>query len=190
VAERRDTSRSVDVDPDITLVGERRRPGVDADPDADRTVGQSVGDAGRRRQGVGRGRERDEERVALGVDLVAAVGRDRVPDDPPMFGQSGRIGIGAELLDEAGRPLDVGEQERDRPARQYSRHGPYFRRERQAGGTLYVSSPGPIAIRSTGLTSTSEGSPSCSRSSPSRAFASDSMSAARPRTPSCRPACE
>ena len=59
-------------------------------------------------------RERDEERVALRVDLDAAVPRERVPQHPPVLGQRLRIPLRAELVQQPRRALDVREQEGDR----------------------------------------------------------------------------
>lgn len=63
---------------------------------------------------VGRAGERNEEGVALGADLMAAVLCHRGPHDPSMLLRQVRILVtrGAE---QPGRPFDVGEQEGDRP---------------------------------------------------------------------------
>ena len=87
---------------------------MEAHPHAHRTGGEPV--TGRAR-GVCRscsGREGDEERVALRVDLGAAVLRGRFANDPPVLGE--RVGVprGAELVQQPRRAFDVGEEERDR----------------------------------------------------------------------------
>ena len=58
-------------------------------------------------------RERDEEGVALRVHLDAVVPREGVADRAPVLGEE--IGVGRPvLLQQARRPLDVGEEERHR----------------------------------------------------------------------------
>ena len=68
---RTDARRAVHVEADVTVADERRLPGVNSHPDAQR---QSV-EAALSRGGGGNcivgAREREEERVALHVDLVA-----------------------------------------------------------------------------------------------------------------------
>ena len=66
--------------------------------------------------------ERDEERIALGVDLGAAVIGECLPEHLAMARQSLRIGI-AELLQQPRRPLDVGEEEGDGAGRQLGHAG-------------------------------------------------------------------
>ena len=61
-------------------------------------------------------REGDEERVALRVDLVAPVSRRGLADDALVLGKHFRV-VRADLPEQLGRPFDVREQERDRPAR-------------------------------------------------------------------------
>ena len=58
--------------------------------------------------------KRDEEAVPLRVDLDAAVQRERRPQQPAVIGQGLRVPL-AERVQQPGRPLDVGEQEGDRP---------------------------------------------------------------------------
>src|SRR5262249_47322854 len=57
--------------------------------------------------------EREEERIALRVHLDAAVAPARVAHDLAMPGEHIRVVLGAELVQQAGRPLDVGEEEGD-----------------------------------------------------------------------------
>jgi hypothetical protein len=56
--------------------------------------------------------EREEERVALVVDLAAALLLDGFPQDSVMLSQGGGIAL-AQLLQELSRALDVGEEERN-----------------------------------------------------------------------------
>jgi hypothetical protein len=60
------------------------------------------------------GREGDEERVALGVDLDAAVGRERGAQLAPVLGERLAVRVRAEAPEQACRALDVGEEERGR----------------------------------------------------------------------------
>ena len=80
---------------------------------------------------VGRGGERGVHPVAGGLHHVAVVRLDRRTQDLVVAGERGlhRVGV---LLPEAGRALDVGEEEGDRPGRQVS-HGGLPRRRRQRG---------------------------------------------------------
>ena len=72
---------------------------------------------GRRDRARGR-REGDEERVALGVDLDAAVARAGLADHTPMLGQRFGVSLGSKLVQELRRALDVGEEERDGAGRE------------------------------------------------------------------------
>ena len=79
------------------------RPGVGLE----RALGGNGG-----RNGVPRTLEGVEERVALRVELAAAARAEGVADDPPVLGE--RLGVAvAEPLEQARRPLDVGEDEGD-----------------------------------------------------------------------------
>ena len=62
-------------------------------------------------------REREEERVSLRVDLVAVVRRERLTDQAAVLGQQLAVSL-AQLPKQAGRPLDVGEDERHRAGRE------------------------------------------------------------------------
>ncbi len=61
---------------------------------------------------VSRTRERDEERVALRVDLVSAVSGEGGAEQSLMVRKHAAVPL-AELLDEPRRPFDVGEEEGD-----------------------------------------------------------------------------
>ena len=65
-----------------------------------------------RGDGVARAREREEEGVALRVDLDAAVLREALAHQPPVVGEDVGVAV-AELLQQARRALDVGEDEGD-----------------------------------------------------------------------------
>ena len=72
--------------------------------------------------GALRGRESDEECVALRVDLYAAVGPARIAQRPAVLGERLAVRLRAELPEQPSRALDVGEEEGDRPARKIGPH--------------------------------------------------------------------
>ena len=103
----------MDVHADVALLGHERLAGVDAHPDPDRPGPECPLRLGRGGDGVGRPRERDEERVALGVHLDPVVSPEGLADHAPMLFEE--IGVGRPvLLKETSRPFDVGEEKRDR----------------------------------------------------------------------------
>ena len=69
-----------------------------------------------REHSLARARERNEERVALRIHLVAVVSVERISQQLPVVRQNCGIPL-AQLLDEPRRPLDVGEEEGDCAAR-------------------------------------------------------------------------
>ena len=93
-----DAGGAVDVDPEVVGRIQRRLAGVDPDPDPDRAAVQSVHRLADRHDGLLGALERVEERVALGVDLVAGVAGARLAHDPPVLGQSVPVALYAELL--------------------------------------------------------------------------------------------
>jgi len=114
VGRRRDARGPVNIVADVALSGQERRAGVDTDANRDRPAR----DVARRLERARRRREGEEERVTLRVDLRAAVSRTRLAHEAAVLGQERGIALGAELLQKAGRALDVAEEERDRAARQ------------------------------------------------------------------------
>src|SRR6516225_797774 len=68
---------------------------------------------GRGCQGIGGGREGDEAAVSGRVDLAATVGGNSGAEQPLVFGARLSVACGAELLEQAGRALDVCEEEGD-----------------------------------------------------------------------------
>ena len=107
----------VDVEADVALAGHGRLAGVDPDPNPHGSAverGLAFCSGG---HGVGRAREGYEERIALGVDLDAVVPRERVAEHPAVLGEDVRVAV-TELLEQARRALDVGEEKRDRAARE------------------------------------------------------------------------
>jgi hypothetical protein len=73
---------------------------------------------------LGSRRERVKEGVPLCVDLHAAVPGERPPQQPPVLGERLLVRLRAQLVQQARRTLDVGEQEGDRAARKLVTHEP------------------------------------------------------------------
>ena len=106
-----DAGGAVDVDPDVALVSQLWLAGVDPHPDGNLECALRL--LGRRQRVRGAG-EDDEEGVALGVDLDPAVAFERLAEDAAVLAQDVGIAL-AELVEEPGRALDVGEDEGDGP---------------------------------------------------------------------------
>ena len=108
----------MDRKPRVAVARGHRLPGVQAHAHLDLdALGPGVGDkctlAGDgRQQRVARAGERDEEAVPLRVDLVAPVGLERGAQECLVLVQHRRVLV-AQLLHEARRSLDVGEEEGD-----------------------------------------------------------------------------
>ena len=128
---------AVDVHPDVVVVREDRLAAVDAHADSNSGVGESLLRGERGRHGVRRLLEGHEERVAAGIDHDAAVRVDGFADHAVVLGED--LGVaGAELVQETGGALDVGEEERDFAGREGRRlvsrgQSPPPRRRRVAG---------------------------------------------------------
>jgi hypothetical protein len=102
----RDRVAGVDTDPHPHLRPGRPRMGRQCPLDLQRAQHRLLGAA-----------ERGKERVPLGIDLMPGMGGDSRPDQPPVLTQHLRIPV-PQHPDQPRRPLDIGEQERHRPARQ------------------------------------------------------------------------
>ena len=117
----------MDVEADVAGHGAERLAAVDAHPDADigaarpRVLAERPLRLDRGRHGAADGGEREEQPVPGGIDPLAVVCLGRRADDPVVVGEERGVGV-AELLQEPGRALDVGEQERDGAARQRDGH--------------------------------------------------------------------
>ena len=109
--------RAVDVDADVALVGDDRLTRVDPDPHLHRTVAERLLSFSRGRNGVGCASERNEQRVALRVDLDPFVTTEHVAQGAPVIGKQRHVARPV-LVQQARRALDVGEEERDRPSRE------------------------------------------------------------------------
>ena len=113
VARGRDPRRAMHVHADVARLRQQRLAGMDADPSAERMRGER----GLRRScggdRIGRAREGDEERVALGVDLDAVVRLPGSPERCPMQSELGCVRRRSDLVQQRRRAFDVGEEERN-----------------------------------------------------------------------------
>ena len=80
--------------------------------------GERLRQLGRRRQRSRRGREGDEERIALRVHLDPVVRVERRAQLPPMLRERSGVRLRPKLVQQPRRALDVREEERDRAAGQ------------------------------------------------------------------------
>ena len=117
VSGRADPRRTVHVQSDVIILSDLRLAGVDAHPHAHVDAlgptlrGQRALRAHRGGDRVARPHEGDEERVALGVDLVTVVLVERRPQQALMLGQ--HLGVAAtQPRQQPRRTLDVAEQKR------------------------------------------------------------------------------
>jgi hypothetical protein len=128
VRRRCDPGTENDVEAEIALLAKRRLTRMQAHPHLDLdVVGPGLrGEPPLRREraghGVTRARERKQEPVSVGVDLASARLGSRLPHDAPVPCDE-RAVVVAEPLQQAGRALDVGEQEGDGAVREA--HPPY-----------------------------------------------------------------
>jgi hypothetical protein len=95
---------------------------VDAHAHAERPGRKSLECSAGRPQGARRGREGNEEGIALRVDLDALARRERLTQSAAMFLQRLRVLLGPELVQQLRRTLDVREEERHRPRRELGPH--------------------------------------------------------------------
>ena len=70
----------------------------------------------------GRGREREEEGVALGIDLDPSLGGAGGADQSAMLRERFDVSVLAELAQEPRRALDISEEERDGAGRDVLAH--------------------------------------------------------------------
>jgi hypothetical protein len=112
----------MDVRANVPLVGQEWRSGVEPDANAHGTRAETVDDRPRRLSRARRSREREEEGIALRVDLDAAVLVTGSAHDLTMLGECDGIPVRSELVHELGRALDVGEEESDGARRELNAH--------------------------------------------------------------------
>ena len=120
----RDPRRTVYVDAHVPLVGQKRRSRVHSHPNADRTLDKRRLPRGSRLEPVRRRLEHEEERVALGIHLHAADGRQRLAEHATVLRERHGVPVGAELVEQPGRTLDVREDEGDGAGRKVLSHAP------------------------------------------------------------------
>jgi hypothetical protein len=113
VTGRRDARGPVDVEADVVVIRDARLPGVDADPHTHRPAYQRALSVRGRRDRVGGAGEGGEDGVALGPELDAAVTGERVAKRLAVLAEELCIAL-AHLFEQPRRPLDVGEEQRDR----------------------------------------------------------------------------
>src|SRR5262245_13018559 len=119
VPRRANAGTSMDIQADVALIGDLRLARVHPDADADRPRSEPALDLRRRSDRIGSAGEGGEERVALGVDLHAVVVRERRSEHVAVLAERVRVGV-SQLVEQARRPLDVAEEEGDRPGRELS----------------------------------------------------------------------
>jgi hypothetical protein len=105
----------MDVDSDVALVRDRPLAGVQSHPNADRRALERILRIGRRRDGLASRSERDEKRIALGIDFDTTVCVERLAQNATMLREGLGESLRAELLQQVSRPFDVGEQQGDGP---------------------------------------------------------------------------
>ena len=118
-----DPRSEVNVVSDVALVGHERRPRVQADAQVDPARCECLGHRLCRGDCARRGREGEEERVSLRVDLDAALGRAGLTHDARCSASAlVRTPRRRAQCKELRRALDVGEEERDGAGREVSPH--------------------------------------------------------------------
>ncbi len=127
--------RTMNVVSHVSLVRKQRCARVDAGPHAHTSGRERVVEALRRRDSCRRSRERKEEGIALRVDLNPAFGDAGLTDDVSMFGERVRVRLLAKLVEQPGRPLDVGKDEGDGSDREIGAHTRMIYRSRRPGKT-------------------------------------------------------
>ena len=85
-------------------------------------IGEGALGCDRAGDGVPRARERVEEGVPLCVDLCAALVAEMLPQEPAVVADDVAVGV-PELLEQPRRALDIGEEKRDRAAREHTHAG-------------------------------------------------------------------
>jgi hypothetical protein len=119
VARRPDAGGAVDADADVTLSPHLRLPGVETRAHVHLSVfGPRVSSQAALGVdgcccGVGRGPERNEERIALRVHHLPLMGGEGGAQNSLLLGQCLFVAVAAKLLEQARRALNVREEEGD-----------------------------------------------------------------------------
>ena len=119
---RGDPRPAVKFEADIVAVGQEGLAGVQPHADMDWAAAQGPLGIGRRGDGFAGAGEGGQEGVPLGIDFDASVGLKCLAQDAMMLCECSGIRVGAHLLQESGRALDVGEKEGDGPHREVGSH--------------------------------------------------------------------
>ena len=126
VSDRGDARGAVDVEPHVTLVRDDRLTRVHAHAHADRSGSERLLSCGGGCERVGRSSKRDEECVALRVDLDSVVRGEHLPECASVLAEC--VGVRRpELVQQFCRPFDVGEEERDGAGRERAHRVNYAR---------------------------------------------------------------
>jgi hypothetical protein len=113
----------MDVDSDVTLVGHVWPTCVKAHANAGRASCERVADALSSLKRGGRRGECNEEGVSLRIHFDATPLGERHPQHPSMLRQRLGVRLPAQLMQELGRALNVGEEQCDRSRREIAPHG-------------------------------------------------------------------
>jgi hypothetical protein len=119
---RHDPRAHVHVRTQVALLCQLRRARMEANPDPDRTVGESFRCYSRRRERAACGREGNQEGIALRVDLDAAVGPERLAHDAAVLRQRLPVSVGAKLMQKLRGALHVREEKGDGSHREITRN--------------------------------------------------------------------
>ena len=113
-----DPRRPVHIDPAVLAIDNQRLTRVQAHSHAERALRERRLCLRCPSDRLTRACKRDEEAITLRVDLHAMLRDHRTSDKPPELGESRPVPLRTNLLQHRRRPLDIGEQQRDRAGRQ------------------------------------------------------------------------
>jgi hypothetical protein len=113
-----DARRPKNVGPDVLVLGEKGRSGMQSHAHADRPRLERLCDLGCSRERSRCGRKRDEERVALRVHLDATIHGAGIANNAPVLRKRPRVLLYAGVVEQPGRALDVREEEGDGACRE------------------------------------------------------------------------
>ncbi|MBM2822290.1 MAG: hypothetical protein HW413_1036 [Thermoleophilia bacterium] len=109
----RDAGGSMDVITDVALLGQERRPRVQADPHLHLRRRERLCHLFRCRKRTGCSRKGEEEGIALRVDFDAVVASAGLADHATVLGERLRVVLSAKLVQKRRRAFDIGEEEGD-----------------------------------------------------------------------------
>lgn len=114
----------MNVSADVALIGDKRCARVQTHAHPNPAGGKRFGQLSRRGECARRGGEGEKEGIALRVDLDTVVADARLSYQAAMLGQCLRVTLGAELLVQPRRALNIGEEEGDGARREVVSHEP------------------------------------------------------------------